>query len=141
MLVKYIHQTYILSICSKYLMTYLCFIWMLQKVDLDIAYTSMLQEYVFKCFQMFNTYVCKCFVWMLHIFALVFKCFSAIFASVSDVCFKCFICLFFILQLLHLNISKVNRVLHMGYACGKRLTARITSGAARAYLCCTHPRA
>jgi hypothetical protein len=47
----------------------------------------------FKCFKMFHTYVCECFIWMLHMFAMVFKCFSSIFASVSDVCFKCFICL------------------------------------------------
>jgi hypothetical protein len=30
---------------------------------------------------------------MLHIFAMVFKCFSDVFASVSDTCFKYFICL------------------------------------------------
>jgi hypothetical protein len=34
--------------------------------------------------------------------------------SVSDSCFKCFICLFFILQVLHMDVSKVNRVLYMG---------------------------
>jgi hypothetical protein len=38
-------------------------------------------------------YVCKCFIWMLHMFAMVFKCFSSIFTSISDTCFKCFICL------------------------------------------------
>jgi hypothetical protein len=45
----------------------------------------------FKCFQMFHTYVCKCFIWMLLIFAIIFKCFSDVFVSVLDVCFKCFI--------------------------------------------------
>jgi hypothetical protein len=29
---------------------------------------------------------------MLHLFIIVFKCFSGVFASVSDACFKCFIC-------------------------------------------------
>ena len=47
----------------------------------------------FECFQVFHTYVCKCFIWMLHMFAMVFNCFSGVFASVSDACFKCFICL------------------------------------------------
>jgi hypothetical protein len=32
------------------------------KVDLDVAYTSTLQVYIFKCFQMFHTYVCKYFI-------------------------------------------------------------------------------
>jgi hypothetical protein len=45
----------------------------------------------FKCFQVFHTYVCKSFIWMLHMFAMVFKCFSCVFASVSDTYFTCFI--------------------------------------------------
>jgi hypothetical protein len=36
---------------------------------------------------------CKCFIWMLCMFYMVFKCFSYVFASVLDACFKCFICL------------------------------------------------
>ena len=47
----------------------------------------------FKRFQVFHTYVCKRLIWMLHMFAMVFKCFSGVFASVSDACFKYFICL------------------------------------------------
>jgi hypothetical protein len=47
----------------------------------------------FKCFQVFYTYVCKCFIWMLHMFVMVFKCFSGVFTGVLDICFKCFICL------------------------------------------------
>jgi hypothetical protein len=39
---------------------------------------------------MFLHICCKCFTWMLRIFAMVFKCFSCGFASVSDACFKCF---------------------------------------------------
>jgi hypothetical protein len=31
----------------------------------------------FKCFQVFHMYVCKYFIWMLHMFVLVFKCFQA----------------------------------------------------------------
>jgi hypothetical protein len=27
----------------------------------------------FKCFQVFHMYVCKCFIWMLHMFVMIFK--------------------------------------------------------------------
>ena len=47
----------------------------------------------FKCFQVFRTYVCKCFIQMLYMFAMVFKSFSGVFVSVSDARLKCFICL------------------------------------------------
>jgi hypothetical protein len=62
----------------------------------------------FKWFQMF----CEYFIWMLRMFAMIFKCLSGVFASVSDTCFKCFICLLCMLQLLHLDVSKVDRVAH-----------------------------
>jgi hypothetical protein len=42
-------------------------------------------------------------------FVMVFKCFSGVFTSISFV----FFCM---LQLLHLDVLKVDRVLHMGYA-------------------------
>jgi hypothetical protein len=88
------------------------------KVDLDVAYTCMLQAYVssvFRCFVRMFASVSSDFIRMLHMFAMVFKCILGVFVSVSDACFKCFICLFLMLQLLHLNISKVDQVLHMGY--------------------------
>ena len=62
----------------------------------------------FKCFQVFHTYVCERSIWMLHIFAMVFKCFLDVLANVSDVYFKCFICLFCLSQLLHLDVLKVD---------------------------------
>ena len=46
---------------------------------------------------------------MLCMFAMFFKFFS----GVSDVCFKCFICHFFMLQVLHLDIAKIDRMLHV----------------------------
>jgi hypothetical protein len=48
------------DICCK------CFYLNVTKLDLDVAYTCMLQAYVFKCFQAFHTYVCKCFIWILY---------------------------------------------------------------------------
>ena len=67
----------------------------------------------FKCFKVFHTYVCECFILMLHIFATVsnvFQMFSQVFHTlVSSVSFV-FFCM---LQLLHLYVSKIDRVLHM----------------------------
>jgi hypothetical protein len=40
--------------------------------------------------------------------------FSGVFASVSDICFMCFVYLLCMLQLLHLNVSKVDWGLPMG---------------------------
>jgi hypothetical protein len=57
-------------------------------------------KHMFKSFEVFHMYVCKCFIKMLHMFAMIFKCFSGVFGSVSNACFKYFICLF-MLQLLH----------------------------------------
>jgi hypothetical protein len=42
-------------------------------------------------------------------FSSVFRCFS----SVSDACFKCFIVFRRMLQMFHLDISKVDPILHM----------------------------
>jgi hypothetical protein len=69
-------------------------------------------------FQVFSgvSYVClQLFYWMLNMFTMIFKCFSGVFTSVSYAYFKCFICIYllFMLQLLHLNVSKVDQVLQM----------------------------
>jgi hypothetical protein len=60
------------------------------KVDLDVAYTCMLQAYVFKYFsgvfiRMFASVSCG--------FCIYLQYCSGVFASVLDACFKCFICL------------------------------------------------
>jgi len=69
-----------------------------------------------KCFQVFHMYVCKCFMWILHMFAMVFKCFSGVFASVSNACFKCFICLPLYVATVASGCLKIDQVLHMGCA-------------------------
>jgi hypothetical protein len=58
------------------------------------------------CFQVFHLDVAYIFN--------SFQIFLGIFASVPDACVKHFIYLFCMLQLLHLDILKVDRVLHMG---------------------------
>jgi hypothetical protein len=70
------------------------------KVDLVIAYTCMLQAYVlsvFKCFICMCATVCICLQWFSNILRHFYKCLR-------------------FLQLLHLDVSKVDRVLHMGCA-------------------------
>jgi hypothetical protein len=78
------------------------------KVDLDVAYTCMLQAYVFKYF-----------IRMLQVFyldvAYVCNGFQAFFrcsASVSDVCYKCFSCYERIFVSV-LDVKKIDLVLHM----------------------------
>jgi hypothetical protein len=63
-------------------------------VYLDVAYVSYI--------------CCKRFIWMLHMLAVAFKCFS----GVSNLYCKCF-CFRHILQVFHLDVAKVDRVLHM----------------------------
>jgi hypothetical protein len=68
----------------------------------------------FKCSRYFHTHVCKCFIWMLHMFAIIFKCFLGVFH-------KCFRRLFLsvsfaftcMLQVLHLHVSKVDWMFHL----------------------------
>jgi hypothetical protein len=99
------------------------------KVDQDVAYTCMLQTYVFKCFQVFLTYVCKCVIWMLHMFGMVLKCFFRVFTSVSHACFKCSIYL-----ILHVSTIASGCFKKIGCytwnACEKWLAARATFRAA-----------
>jgi hypothetical protein len=59
---------------------------------------------------------CKYFIWMLRMFAMVFKCFKLFLqvfkthvSNISSISF----CM---LQVLHLDVSKVDQMLHMGYA-------------------------
>jgi hypothetical protein len=79
----------------------------------------------FKCFEVFHMYVCKCFIWMLHVFAMILKCFSVTFASVSDA-FKCFIYLFLYVATVVFwcfkNRSGVAHEMHVGRGrrCGRR---------------------
>ena len=69
---------------------------------------------------------------MLRVFEMVFKCFSGVFlqvflkhvSSISSIFRR-------MLQVLHLNVSKVDRVLHMGCA-WEAAGGAAMSGAARA---------
>jgi hypothetical protein len=48
--------------------------------------------------------------------AMVFKCFSGVFASVSDAYFKCFICFLLYVAIVAFRCFKSTQVLHMGWA-------------------------
>ena len=69
--------TYVASFCSP------CFIYF--------------SDVCCKCVYLYVAYVshicCKCFIWMLCMFYNGFQVFLCVFASVSDACFKYFICL------------------------------------------------
>ena len=57
---------------------------------------------------------CNSCTHMLQVSILNFICFLYTYvASVSNAYLKCFICLFFMLQMLHLDVSKVDQLLHM----------------------------
>jgi hypothetical protein len=81
--------------------------------------SSVFQIYVASVF----IWICICFTHMLQVFYLVvayvcngFQVFFSVFASVSDVYFKCFICLVLYDASVVLDISKVDWVLHIGSA-------------------------
>jgi hypothetical protein len=67
------------------------------------------QAYVFKCFQLLQTYVLSISSGCCIYFAMVRMCFSAI----SDIYCKCFSCFGRMLQVFHLDVAKVDLVLHM----------------------------
>jgi hypothetical protein len=85
-------------------------------------------KFLFSMFHFFFNVRCKCvyrnvvyvFTHILQVFYLDvvyvcndFKCFSCVFASVSDECFKCFIVFRRMLQLLHMDVSKLDWGLHL----------------------------
>jgi hypothetical protein len=103
------------------------------KRDLDVAYVAMVihvcYKLLFLMFHLFSqTYVASVFIWILHMFrtyvtsvlfeccvcfTMIFKCFPCVFVSVSDACFKCFIYLQMYVAMLHMDVSNVDRVLHI----------------------------
>ena len=93
------------------------------KVDLDVAYTYMLQAYVSSVSGVLYV-CCKCFFWMLHMLAIVFKCFQTFSASVSDACFKCFICLLLYVPTIASGCFKCRS----GVTRGKRLATHVQGG-------------
>jgi hypothetical protein len=139
-----------------------CFIWMLQ-VDQDVAHVTSVSEVcckrLFQMFHLFQTYVasvsfgcCKtrsgCCIYMQVFLVLSYvccKCFIVMFVMATHVfssfswCFcKCFSYFGRMLQVFHLDIAKVDRVLHMLQCAweakgarailARRLAARATSG-------------
>jgi hypothetical protein len=103
------------------------------KIDRDVAYVAMVVhlccKLLFPLFHLFfQTYVASVFIWKLHMFhAYVANILSGCCVRVAEV-FKCFMCFSQVfqthvsnvscvfrrmLQMFHLNIAKVDRVLHM----------------------------
>ena len=73
----------------------------------------------FICFIRYMSQVClsRCCICFTHIASVLSRCCVCLqwFSIVSYACFECFICLFFMLQVLYLDVSKVDQVLHMGF--------------------------
>jgi hypothetical protein len=91
--------TYVVSICSQY---FIC------------IFERMLQVCLSGCCIYTSHICCKYFILILHMFVIVFKRFSGVFCECFRACFKCFI-----LQVLHLYVLKVDRVLYMGRERGR----------------------
>jgi hypothetical protein len=70
----------------------------------DVSFRSSLQVFHLNVAYVLHVY-CNYFIWMLHIFAMIFKCF----VSVSDACCKCFSCFVRMLQVFYLDVSKVEQ--------------------------------
>jgi hypothetical protein len=120
----YLFQTYVASILSR-----CC------KIKSRCCIYMHVASICFKCFQVFYTYVCKCFyldvAYVCNGFQLFFRCFRKCFRTfLSSVSFV-FFCMF---QLLHLDDSKVDRVLHMGFAWEAAGDAENVQGSARPLL-------
>jgi hypothetical protein len=85
------------------------------KVDLDAANTCMLQGYVSSVLVV--SYVrCKCFIWILYMFAMATHVFLSIFSALQV--FQPYVASISVvfrrmLQVFHLDIAKVDLVLHM----------------------------
>jgi hypothetical protein len=72
-------------------------------VYLDVAYVS-------------HVY-CKCLIWKLHMFTIVFRCFFTCFCKCFRHMFQvCFICFLSYVASIDLDVLKVDRMLQMGYA-------------------------
>ena len=107
---------YVSSVCSKYFiyskLMLQVFYLDIAKVDADVAYTCMLQAYVssvsYVCLQVFHQDV----VYVCNGFQMFFRRFCKWFRRL----FQVFHLSFFMLQLLHLDVLKVDRVLHNGCA-------------------------
>jgi hypothetical protein len=74
------------------------------KVDLDVAYTCMLQMYVSS---VLGVFICMLQVFYLDV-AYVLQWLQTCFLGVSDVCCKCLNCFGRMLQVGHLDVAKVD---------------------------------
>jgi hypothetical protein len=91
--------TYIAKVCFQ------CFI---------CVFASMLQVCFMWMLHTFHTYVTSVFIWILCMLCNGFQVFSICFLSVSEACFSSVSSAFKrMLQVLHLDASKVNRVLRL----------------------------
>jgi hypothetical protein len=128
---KCILQTYISIVSDVSEICYMCFRWYCKSRSACCiccnSCTRMSQASpVFHLYFRIMLQVCLsgCCIWHTYIASLLSECcvslqwfssvFRCFFVSISEACFKCFI--WHILQVSHLSVSKVYRILHMRYA-------------------------
>jgi hypothetical protein len=101
---------YITNVCSKcfinFRRTLQVFYLDVAKVDLDVAYTCILQAYVSSVLGISDV-CCKCFIWMLQVFPLDVACVLQWFSSVFRCFRKCFRRLFQVFHLLSFICSTI----------------------------------
>jgi hypothetical protein len=125
-----VFQIHVASVCSKYFIcfqTYVAIVFYLDVASIcSIVFRCFIRMFVsvssgfYICLQWFSN-VSQAFLQVFEMFTMVFKCFSSVFASVSDVCFKCFICLFFYVATITSGCFKsrsdVTHRMHVGSDC------------------------
>ena len=131
-------KAHVASLCFEYFRCFRCMLQVFQmdvvKVDRDVAYVAMVvhvyckgllpmfhlcfSDACCKCVYLDVAYVlhirCMCFIWVLHMVAIVSKCVACVFLQVFQkhvssvsTAFRC------MLQLFYLDVSKVNWMLHL----------------------------
>jgi hypothetical protein len=86
------------------------------KVDLDLAYTCMLQAYVSSVFNFIRMFAsvssrcCICLQWFSNVFL-------GVFVSVLNVCFKCFICLLLYVAVVIFGCFKSRSMIFKYFSC------------------------
>ena len=107
----YLDVAYVSHICCK------CFIWMLRMFCNDFQQFSFFCKcfrHMFQVFHLSSDVCCKCFIYLLLYVAsvtsrvdLVLHMLLWLYMYVSSACFKCFIYFRRMLQVFHLDVSKV----------------------------------
>jgi hypothetical protein len=116
-------KAHVASVCFKCFRCYKCFRWMLYMLQWLYTYVAKVCYQYFIC--VFQTHVASVFIWMLHMFHTYISCVLSRWLQWFSSIFRCFFQVYQkhvlsvsstfrrMLQLLYLDVSKVDRVLHL----------------------------